>query len=162
MDDRETFRLLFWRACIPLFALPVLAGFFAASPAVEGWTWRTWVVAAIPVGAGIAFYFYRTWRRSDVVLDDAGMTLYLSAGRQTWPFEKLLKVKQIGKYRVRMCWDPDIPDTHMHISIDLVRSDAFVDALLDWYEGAVGHELVDEHAEADRAVDDTQDEHQAA
>ena len=42
-------------------------------------------------------------------------------------------MKQIGKYRVRMCFDPDIPDKHMHMTLDLWHSDDFVDGLLDWY-----------------------------
>ena len=147
MGDSEHFRLLFWRAFVPLFALPVLGGFFAASPVVEGWTWQTWTIAAVPVAIAIAVYLLRAWSRSDVVLDDRGLTLYATSGLQTWPYEKLLKVKQVGKYRVRMCFDPDIPETHMHVSVDLVDSDGFTDAILDWYAASVGHELVESHPE---------------
>ena len=157
MGDSEHFRLLFWRAFIPLFALPVLGGFFAASPVVEGWTWRTWTIAAVPVGVAIAAYLFRAWLRSDVILDERGLTLYATSGLQTWSYEKLLKVKQIGKYRVRMCFDPDIPETHMHVSIDLVDSDGFVDAILDWYAETLGHELPELHPEPA-----AQDEQQAA
>jgi hypothetical protein len=76
-----------------------------------------------------------------VLLDDEGMTLYVGGTLEAWPYRKLLKVKQIGKYRAKMCYDPDIPDKHMHISVDLFDSDGFVDALLDRYALAMGHEL---------------------
>ena len=157
MNDSEHFRLLFWRAFVPLFALPVLGGFLAASPIADGWRWRNWAIAGVVVGVAIAGYLLRSWLRSDVTLDERGMTLYASSGLQTWPYEKLLKVKQIGKYRARMCFDPDIPETHMHVSVDLFDSDGFVDALLDRYAEATGHELPDLHPEAE-----TTDEQQAA
>jgi hypothetical protein len=157
MNDTEHFRLLFWRAFVPLFALPVLGGFIAASPVVDGWGWRNWAIAGAVVGAAVAAYLLRSWLRSDVIFDERGMTLYATTGLQTWPYEKLLKVKQIGKYRARMCFDPDIPETHMHISVDLFDSDGFVDALLDRYAQATGHELPELHTDAN-----TQDEQQAA
>jgi hypothetical protein len=135
------FRILFWQKFVPLFALPVLAMFIVASPVTDGWSRTMWIVAGGLVGAAIARYLWRVWQTSDVRLDATGLTLYGSSGRQTWPYEKLLKVKQVGKYRVRMCFDPDIPDNHMHITIDLFDSDGFVDALLDRYEDAQGHEL---------------------
>lgn len=154
MDDREHFRLLFWRTFIPLFALPVFGGFIAASPIVDGWTWRNWVIASIPVAAGIAVYLYRAWRKSDVILDERGLTLYATDGLQTWPYDKLLKVKQVGRYRVRMCFDPDIPETHMHVTVDLIDSDGFTDALLDRYAEAIGHELPELHPVAETEPDE--------
>ena len=45
----------------------------------------------------------------------------------------------------------------MHVSVDLFDSDGFVDALLDRYEEATGHELPDLHPEVE-----TPDEQQAA
>jgi hypothetical protein len=82
------------------------------------------------------------------------MTLYLAEGLATWPYEKLLKVKQIGRYRVRMCFDPDIPEKHMHISIDLFHSDAFVEELLYRYQERTGHELpqADTHEQSHEAA----------
>jgi hypothetical protein len=147
MNDSEHFRLLFWRTFIPLFALPVFGGFIAVSPVVEGWTWRSWTIAGAVVGGAVALYLLRAWLRSDVILDERGLTLYATSGLQTWPYEKLLKVKQVGKYRVRMCFDPDIPETHMHITVDLFDSDGFADALLDRYAEAMGHELPELHPE---------------
>jgi len=49
-----------------------------------------------------------------------------------------------------MCFDPDIPDKHMHVTVDLFSSDRFVDALLDRYAETQGHELPEpeEHAAA--------------
>ena len=102
MDDSEHFRLLLWRTLIPLFALPVLGGFFAASPVVDGWGWRGWTIAGAVVDVAVAIYLLRAWLRSDVILDDRGLTLYATSGLQTWPYEKLLKIKQTGKYRVRI------------------------------------------------------------
>lgn len=147
MNDSEHFRLLFWRTFIPLFALPVFGGFIAASPVVEGWTWRSWSIAGAVIGGAIALYVLRAWLRSDVILDQRGLTLYATSGLQTWPYEKLLKVKQVGKYRVRMCFDPGIPETHMHITVDLFDSDGFADALLDRYADATGYELRELHPE---------------
>ena len=40
-----------------------------------------------------------------------------------------------------MCYDPDIPDKHMHVTVDLFDSDGFVDALLDRYAESQGHWL---------------------
>ena len=148
MNDSEHFRLLLWRTLIPLLTLPVFGGFIAASPIVDGWTWRGWTIAGAVVGAAVALYLLRAWLRSDVVLDDRGLTLYATSGLQTWPYDKLLKVKQTGKYRVRMCFDPDIPETHMHITVDLLDSDGFVEALLDRYAESTGHDLPELHVEA--------------
>ena len=52
-----------------------------------------------------------------------------------------------------MCFDPDIPDTHMHITVDLIDSDGFVDALLDRYAESTGHELPElpDHEQAEAA-----------
>jgi hypothetical protein len=58
-----------------------------------------------------------------------------------------------------MCFDPDIPETHMHISVDLFDSDGFVDALLDRYAQAMGHELPELHTQPEA---EAQDEEQAA
>lgn len=148
MNDAEHFRLLLWRTLIPLLILPVFAGFIAASPIVEGWTWRNWAIASVPVGLAFAAYFVRAWLRSDIILDERGLTLYATSGLQTWPYAKLLKVKQAGKYRVRMCFDPDIPETHMHVTVDLIDSDGFADAILDRYAEVMGHELPEPHPAA--------------
>jgi hypothetical protein len=120
----------------------------AASPIVEGWTWRNWAIASAPINLAFAACVVRAWLRSDVILDDRGLTLYATSGLQTWPYAKLLKVKQAGKYRVRMCFDPDIPETHMHITVDLIDSNGFVDAILDRYAAAMGHELPELHPAA--------------
>ena len=135
------FRIFFWQKFTPLVALPVFALFFAVSPVGRGWSPVAWSVAGGIVGLAVAFYLWRAWRRSDTQLDAVGLTLYGSAGKMSWPYAKLLKVKQAGKYRVRMCFDPDIPDKHMHVTVDLFSSDRFVDALLDRYAETQGHEL---------------------
>ena len=147
------FRILFWQKLAPLLVLPVFAGLFLISPVTEGWSRTAWYVAGGVVAAGIVLYVLNAWRVSGIRLDDVGLTLRGASGRQTWPYEKLLKVRLIGGYRVRMCFDPDIPDQpdqHMHITFDLVNPDRFVDALLDRYEATTGHELLslESHHEA--------------
>ncbi len=135
------FRILFWQKIVPLLALPVFGVFFVVSPVTEGWSRTAWYVAGGGVAAAIAVYLWMQWRVSSVQLDDVGLTLWGSSGKETWPYAKLLKVKQTGAFRVRMCFDPDIPDKHMHITFDLVDSNRFVDTLLDRYEETMGHEL---------------------
>ncbi len=138
---RRVFRIFFWQKFVPLTALPVFALLLAISPIVDGWSRTAWIIAGALTASAVAMYLLRAWLRADVVLDEDGMTYFGTGGRQTWPHAKLLKVKQIGKYRVRMCYDPDLPDKHMHISFDLFHSDDFTDALLDWYAASTGHEL---------------------
>jgi hypothetical protein len=135
------FRILLWQKIVPLLALPVFGLFFVVSPVTEGWSRTAWYVAGGAVGAAVAVYLWLAWRVSSVQLDDVGLTLSGSSGRETWPYEKLIKVKQTGAFRVRMCFDPDIPDKHMHITFDLVDSNRFVDTLLDRYAERAGHEL---------------------
>ncbi len=144
------FRILFWQKLTPLLALPVFALFFIVSPVTEDWSRTEWYAAEGLVAAAIALYLWMQWRVSSVQLDDVGLTLRGSSGRETWPYEKLLKVKQTGAFRVRMCFDPDIPDKHMHITFDLVDSNRFVDTLLDRYAEKTGHELpsLESHEEA--------------
>jgi len=141
MDTVDHFRIFFWQKFAPLFALPVFALILWFSPITAGWDRTGWEIAGGVVGLAIAAYLLDAWLKSDVRLDDAGVTLYFGRRKETWPYEKLLKVKQIGQYRVRMCFDPDIPDKHMHISVDLFNSNGFVDALLDRYAEAQGHWL---------------------
>ena len=151
MDSRETFRILIWqRALWALLGLPLIGALLVLSPVTGGWSRTVWVVAAcVGAGAGAA-YIWNLWRRSPLILDDEGLTLYLASGWTTWPYEKLLKVRQFGRYRVKMCFDPDIEAKHVHIKIDVLAADAFVDALLDRYFESEGHELpdIEEHEAA--------------
>ncbi len=140
-QDAEYFRIFFWQKFVPILALPVFAFLLAIAPVTNSWTIVTWCVVGGIVACGIAVYLAKAWQRSSVVLDDDGLTVYGTGGWQTWPYEKLLKVKQFGKYRVKMCYDPDLPDQHMHITLDLFEVDTFVDALLDRYAIAAGEEL---------------------
>jgi len=141
MGEAERFRIFFWARLYPLVALPVFGVLFVVSPVVDGWSATAWMICGGVVGACIAWYFLKLWRQSIVLLDGEGLTLYVGGTLEAWPYRKLLKVKQIGKYRVKMCYDPDIPDKHMHISVDLFDSDGFADALLDRYALAMGHDL---------------------
>jgi hypothetical protein len=152
MDTVDHFRILFWQKFAPLFALPVFALVLRFSPITAGWSRTGWEIAGVVVGLAVAAYLLDAWLKSDVRLDDAGVTLYLGRQKETWPYEKLLKVKQIGGYRVRMCFDPDIPDKHMHISVDLFDSNGFVDALLDRYAESQGHDLPELPSHEDAAA----------
>ena len=137
------FRIFFWQQLVPLIALPAAIVFVAVSPFASGWSTTVWVLVALALAAGAGAYAWNIWRKSDVSLDATGLTLHFFGTRQTWPYAKLWQVKQFGKYRVRMCFDPDLEDkhVHMHITIDVFGADAFVDALLDRYEATTGHEL---------------------
>jgi hypothetical protein len=142
MDDIERFRIFFWqKVAAPVVALPVFAFLVAISPVADGWSNTTWIVIGGVAGGVFGVYFWSAWRRALVTLDGEGMTSYLAEGRTLWRYEKLLKVKQIGNYRVRMCWDPDIEGKHMHISFDFLQPARFIDALLDRYAESTGHEL---------------------
>ncbi|MEX2246567.1 MAG: hypothetical protein WEC75_07760 [Dehalococcoidia bacterium] len=147
--DTQVFRILLWQKLIPVAWLPFLAGLWAISPIGRTWPAATWIIAGVAVGGGVLLYFGAAWLRSAIILDDRGMTLWLRGEQQTWPYEKLIKVKGIGRYRARMCWDPDVPDMHRHISIDLFGRDRFMDTLLDRYEETTGRELPElEHEKA--------------
>jgi hypothetical protein len=137
-EQRCTFRIFFWQKVVPLLALPVLGGFIAISPVVDGWSQTTWLIAGSVIVAGILTYLAVHWQRSAVILDQGGMRFYGVGGWQTWPHEKLLKIKLVGKFRARMCYDPGIENKHMHITFDLFDSRGFEDALLGWYEETTG------------------------
>ena len=115
MEDTARFRIFFWQKVIPLLALPVFAVFVIASPLTDGWSTTAGTISGAIVGLALALYLLNAWRRAAVRLDGQGLTLYLVEGLQTWPYEKLLKVKQIGRYRVRMCFDPDVPDRPLSV-----------------------------------------------
>jgi hypothetical protein len=142
--ERRVFRIFFWQKLTPFAALPVFAIMFMASPIDDGWSRQTWLTAGGIFAAIVAFYLAMQWRNSDVVLDDDGLHYHVAGGRQTWPYEKLLNVRQIGKYRVKLCFDPDIPDKHWHVTFDLFNSDAFVDEMMDRYEAVTGEILPDD------------------
>jgi hypothetical protein len=148
--ERQTFRILFWQKLVPLVPLPVFALMLYITPFTQDWSARTWAIVGAVVAGAIAAYVVKQWMRASVVLSSDGLTLFLNGRMQTWPHEKLLKVKDVGRFRARMCYDPDIPDKHMHISFDLFDRDGFVDTLLDWYEETTGHDLpeLEEHAKA--------------
>ena len=145
-EPDEHFRALFWQKLTPLVGLPVLGLLLLRAPATAGWSTSSWIVLGSLVAAAIAIYLFRAWQQSLVVLTADGLRLR-SAGREvTWPYEDLLKVKQVGRFRVRMCLDTGNNDgTHAHVSIDLSESDAFTEALLDRYAVTQGHELEDDH-----------------
>lgn len=135
------FRIFFWQKFIPLLGAGALAAVVLVSPVTQDWSVTTWQIAGGVAGGAAAYYLFNAWRRSDVRLDETGLTVYIGATLETWPYDKLLKVRQMGQYRVKMCFDPDVPDKHMHITLDIFGSGRFVDALLDRYADTQGHEL---------------------
>jgi hypothetical protein len=143
-EQRDTFRIFFWQKVVPLLALPVLGGFIAISPVVSGWSQTTWIIAACVVGAGVLGYLALHWSRSAVILDESGMRFYGVGGWQTWPHDKLLKIKLIGKFRARMCYDPGVENKHMHITFDLFNLTGFEEVLLEWYERTTGNDELPE------------------
>jgi hypothetical protein len=148
--ESQHFRMLFWQKLVILVPMPVFALMLAITPFTQSWSRTMWIVLAAVAASAILLYIVVQWLRADVLIDEDGLTFTGSDGRQTWPHEKLLKVKEIGRFRARMCYDPDIPDKHMHISLDLFRRADFTDALLGWYEYATGHELpeLDSHEDS--------------
>jgi hypothetical protein len=149
--EARTFRIFFWQKITPLVALPVFAGLLYITPFTAGWSLRTWLIVGAAAAGAVAFYLLKQWQRAAVRLSADGMTLYFGGKLETWPHDKLLKVKEIGRFRSRMCYDPDMPDKHMHISFDLLDRDGFIDALLDWYLEATGQELPDAEEPAQAA-----------
>ena len=141
--EKLHFHMFSWQELLPMIALPAAGVIVFRSPVGAGWSGSVWLIVIAVALVAAAAYGLRIWRRGDVQLDDDGMTLHLFGTQQTWPYEKLWQVKQVGKYRVRMCFDPELEDkhAHMHITIDIFGADAFVDALLDGYEDLMGHEL---------------------
>lgn len=145
--EPRTFRIFFWQKVVPLLALPVLAGFIAVSPVVDGWSRTMWIIAAVLVGLAVLTYLAINWLRAAVTLDEDGLRFYGVGGWQQWPHDKLLKIKTIGRFRARMCYDPGIKDKHMHITFDLFDLHGFEDTLLGWYEETTGRsELPDTEA----------------
>jgi len=153
----DHFRIFFWQKFAPLFALPVFALILAFSPISSGWGVTGWRIAGIVTGVLVAVYLLDGWRKSDVQLNDDGMRLWIGGKREDWPYEKLLKVKQIGHYRVRMCYDVGLADQHMHVSVDLFNSNGFVDALLDRYAESQGHWLPEMPSHEDEQSDGDSD-----
>ncbi len=154
----DHFRIFFWQKFAPLFVLPIFAGILAFSPISAGWGPTQWRIAGVITGLAIAVYLLDAWRKSDVQLNDAAMRLWIGGKREDWPYEKLLKLKQIGHYRVRMCFDVGLADQHMHVSVDLFNSNGFVDALLDRYAESQGHwlpEMPSHEDETPQADDDS-------
>ena len=148
--EKRTFRIMFWQKLMALAAVPAFGGLLAVSPVTDGWGQTAWIVAGAAAVTGVCLYLWGLWSASAVRLDSEGIALKLNGRTEAWPYAKLLKVKQFGRFRVKMCFDPDIAGKHYHISIDLFHSAGFVDALLDGYADALGRELPqdEEHAQA--------------
>lgn len=148
MMGRERFRIFIWQKVVPLAGVPVFVLLLTIWPVTGSWSRAQWTAVAVAGGLAIGAYLLSAWRRATVTLDEEGVTLFHEGTVQTWPWEKLLGVRQYGRYRVRLCVDAGGPAAHQHISVDMWRADAFADALDDWYEERTGRALGDPHAAA--------------
>ncbi|MDP9237560.1 MAG: hypothetical protein M3P30_09230 [Chloroflexota bacterium] len=145
----EQFRTLLWQKLVPLLGVPVFGALLVRAPITAGWSLTTWSVLGALVSAAIAIYLLRAWQQAKIVLNAEGLRMYVAGRAVIWPWQDLLNVKQVGRYRVRMCYDVGRDDgTHTHISIDLTDSDAFTDAMLDRYALSQGEELADDQSRA--------------
>lgn len=146
--ERRVFRIFFWQRLRTVFVLPFFAAILYFSPITSGWGGRGWAIAGAITAAGVVLYLWSAWRKSAVSLDEAGFNIDLPGGPQTWPYAKLINVRQFGAYRVKMCWDPGQAGKHYHITVDLMNSTGFVEELLARYEQTTGEELMEpeEHA----------------
>jgi hypothetical protein len=148
-EPDEHFRLLFWQQLVPLLGIPVFGTAVVRAPVTAGWSMTTWTVAGVLAGGALAVYLVRVWQHAKIVLDADGLRLYLEGHPVTWPWQDLLAIKQVGRYRVRMCYDVGREDgQHTHISIDVTDSDSFTDAMLDRYALSQGEELDSRDPEA--------------
>jgi hypothetical protein len=139
--EPERFRTFFLHRLAPFLGLAIPALLFWLSPVGQSWPQASWIALGALAGAAAIAYTAMLWLRGVVLLDERGVTLRVPSGTQTLPYDTLLKVKQIGRYRVRMCFATDDPDVHRHISVDVWDSDGLADALIDWTCEMTGHEL---------------------
>jgi hypothetical protein len=139
--EPERYRMFFVHRLAPLLGLALPALLLWLSPAGQSWGGTVWIALGVITGALIVAYAAALWLRGGVLLDERGVTLRVPSGVETLPYERLLKVKQIGRYRVRMCFATDDPDVHRHISVDAWNADGLADALIDWTCEMTGREL---------------------
>lgn len=142
MEKPLVFRVLFLRQLVPLVGVALFGALLFTAPITATWGQTRWGVLGAIVTVAIVRYMSDVWRKAAVLLNEDGLRIYAGRTPQFWPYEKLLKVKQVGRYRVRMCFDiPNDDNTHRHLTADLWRSDAFAAALLDRYAAHQGEEL---------------------
>jgi hypothetical protein len=146
MERPQRFRAFLWQKFVVLPALLFLAGLVYISPTGQEWSWVTWALVLTGLVVGTLAYIGASGMRFYAQLDDDGVTIHSANGEQTYAYAKILRVKEVGKYRARLCVDIDEPDKHRHVSFDLLNRDGFVDALLDRYEDATGGELAFDQA----------------
>ena len=122
---------------------PFGALFLATSSISEGWTATTWGIAGAVAMIAAALYTLRLRATSYVEVDDDGIVLPVGAGRQRWHYKQMLKAKQIGRFRVRLCLQGDDPKMHSHVTVDFFDPDSFLDEVAASYEEATGQAFPD-------------------
>jgi hypothetical protein len=143
MEAPAYFRVFFWQKIRTMFSLPVIVAMLIYAPFSNGWPLATWVFVGVIITVAYTWYLVQTWRRSDVVLDDEGVTLFHEGSWQSWPYAALNDVRRSGRFRVRMYFNMGQEDRE-RVPTDLLNADDFVDELLDRYEASQGHPLPDE------------------
>jgi hypothetical protein len=139
MDEGpEYFRGFIWREIASLVALPVFAFMLWMAPVTDSWSLLQWTLLAAAAAACVAAYVARALARARITLDDHGVTLWQVGSWRTHAWADLRTIRQIGAYRVRMCFHGD---AHEHVAVDVLRSDAFLEAVVDWHEQLIGTEL---------------------
>ena len=83
-------------------------------------------------------YFANAIRKAQITLDTDGLTVWRGGGRRTYEWSDLKTVRQIGQYRVRMCFHGE---AHDHVAVDVLDSEGFLEAVVDWHQQSVGGEL---------------------
>ena len=146
MEKPQRFRAFLWQKFIVLPGVLFLAGLVYLSPTGQAWSWVTWAFVLTACVAGSLLYVAAAGMRFYAQLDGDAVTLRLASIAQSFPYAEILRVREVGKYRVRLCIDIDDPGVHRHVSFDLLNRDAFVDALLDRYEDVTGDELAFDQA----------------
>ena len=139
MDEGpEHFRGFIWREIASLVALPVFAVLLWVAPVTQGWSLLQWALVGAAAGLALVAYVGRAFKRARITLDDEGVTLWRNGAWRSYAWEDLKTVRQIGAYRVRMCFHGE---EHDHVAVDVLNSEAFLEAVVDWHEETIGGEL---------------------
>jgi hypothetical protein len=137
-EGPEHFRAFIWREIASLAGIPVLAFMLWLAPVTSSWSTLQWLLLAGAGAVALAAYFANALRKADITLDDEGLTLWRGRIRRTYAWADLKTVRQIGRYRVRMCFNGE---EHEHVAVDVLTPEAFLEAVVDWHQETIGGEL---------------------
>ena len=137
-EGPEHFRAFIWREIASLVGLPVLILLLWFAPVTSDWSRMQWLLLAAGGVLALIAYFANAMRKADIKLDADGLTLWRGGVRRTYGWRDLKTVRQIGQYRVRMCFHGE---EHDHVAVDVLNSEGFLDAVVDWHQETIGGEL---------------------